>query len=131
MYIYYDENLKVTGFGSSKMEVGYIEVDGEEFKKIESELLKGFESYKVDLENKTVVFDSELEKEYKLKKKETELLINHKEVEISGLMIENEVIKRHLNIPATFDKPTKWEQRIKNNYVTNEQIEVLKELNLI
>lgn len=131
MYIFYDDDFKITGVSSSVMEGNYIELTKEEYRKIETELVNNFENYRVELGSNAVVFSDELEEKYNLKKREIRLSLNSKEIEISGLMIENEIIKKHLDIPVTFDKKIKWEERIKNNYVTDEQIEVLKELKLI
>ncbi len=131
MYIYYDDNFKVIGISSTIMKGEYIKISQKEYRKIEQELNKGFESFKVDIKENTVHFDEELDKAYKLAKKKKELGKNSKEIEISQLMLENEIIKKQLNFPSSLDMKTKWEKRIENNYVTEEQIEVLKELRII
>lgn len=131
MYIYYNELNEVAFISSQKSEGNFIEINEEYYREIEKELIDKFERYKVDLENNCVYFDEELSKNIDDKRYNLLLEINKKEIEYSALLIENEFIRRQLNMPITLENKDFWQDRIEKTFVNNSQIEKLKELNII
>lgn len=131
MYIEYNDQFQVVGMSSNKPTGKYIVISEEEYSNIPLQYLYNYDCLRVSIKSKTVILDKELEEEKRKKQRQEALEQNKKDVEITELMLQIEQMKRIMDLPTTFNLTWDWNDRIENNFATDEQIRVIRELNLV
>lgn len=131
MYIEYNDQFQVVGMSSNKPTGGYIMISEEEYSNIPLQYLYNYDCLRVDVENNTLLVDEDLEEAKRKRQRQEALEQNKRDVEITELMLQIEQMKRTMDLPTTFNLAWDWNDRIENNFATDEQIRVIRELNLV
>ena len=131
MYIEYNDQFQVVGMSSNKPTGKYIVISEEEYSNIPLQYLYNYDCLRVDIKNNRLLVDEDLEEAKRKRQRQEALEQNKKDVEITELMLQIEQMKRMMDLPTTLNLAWDWNDRIENNLATDEQIRIIKELNLV